>query len=67
VVAVGNRTLARARQAFLESGQAEPRVAESVEQVEAAVAGGVPVVTEDARLLCHADGIDCVLEATGTV
>jgi predicted homoserine dehydrogenase-like protein len=67
VAAIANRTLAGARRAYEEAGVQGVRVVESVSQLEEAVAAGVPCVTDDALLLCQADGIDCIVEITGTI
>lgn len=69
LVAIANRTLERAQQAYVEAGLP----AESIQQVtsqralEQAIADGKPAVTDDALLLCRAEGIDVILEITGAV
>ncbi|AEG93583.1 NAD(P)H-dependent oxidoreductase [Ramlibacter tataouinensis] len=67
VAAIANRTLANARRAYREAGLEEMRTVESQAQLEQAVAAGVPAVTEDALLLCRAEGIDAIVEVTGTI
>lgn len=66
VAAISNRTLSRAEQAFRDAGDT-PRRVETAAELEAAIARGEPAVTEDHMLLCGADGIDVVIEATGEV
>ncbi|MDB5945276.1 MAG: hypothetical protein JWQ33_302 [Ramlibacter sp.] len=67
VAAIANRTLEGARRAYREAGLEEFRAADTVYQVESAVAAGIPVVTEEALLLCRAEGIDAIVEVTGTI
>jgi predicted homoserine dehydrogenase-like protein len=67
LVAVANRTLSRAECAYRQAGVEERPHVESVTQLENAIARGRYAVTDDAMLLCEADGIDVVIEATGTV
>jgi predicted homoserine dehydrogenase-like protein len=66
VVAAANRSLEPARRAFTDLG-IEPEVAQDRAAIEAAIARGQPVVTEDAVGLAGADGIDVVVEVTGSV
>jgi predicted homoserine dehydrogenase-like protein len=66
LVAIANRHLERARRAYEQCG-VEPRVATSSVEVERAIADGAPVVTDDALALCESDGIDAIVEVTGTV
>src|SRR5690606_6773087 len=40
---------------------------ESVGQLEEAIAAGRPAITDDALLLCQAEGIDVIVEITGAV
>lgn len=67
LVAIANRHLAGARRAYAEAGAAEVRVVESAGQLEEAMASGHYAITEDASLLCQAEGIDAILEVTGSV
>lgn len=67
VVAVANRTLAGAQRAYREAGVNEVRSVDSVAQLEQVIKAGQAAVTEDALLLCRADGIDAIIEVTGTV
>ena len=67
LAAIANRSLAGARRAYAEAGLADVVEAGSVAEVEAAIAGGRPVVTEDALLLCRSGNVDVVLDVTGAV
>ena len=67
VVAVANRTLAGAQRAYREAGVDAVRVVETAADLEDAIRSGTPAVTEDALLLCRAEGIDAIVEVTGTI
>ncbi|MGH3005489.1 MAG: NAD(P)H-dependent oxidoreductase [Gaiellaceae bacterium] len=67
LAAIANRHVEKAEQAYAEAGADDPHRVENQAELENAVAGGRPVVTEDALLLCRAEGIDAVLEVTGAV
>jgi predicted homoserine dehydrogenase-like protein len=66
VAALANRNIAPAVAAFEVLGIA-PRRCDSRRAVEAAIAAGEPAVTEDAIGLAEADGIDVVVEVTGSI
>jgi predicted homoserine dehydrogenase-like protein len=63
---VSNRHLERARSAWIEAGAPEPIEVDTVGALEAAIRSGRPAVTDDPSVLCAAEGIDAVIEATGT-
>jgi predicted homoserine dehydrogenase-like protein len=66
LVAISNRHPERARHAYEEAGiQAE--AVDSPADLEKAIARRRPAVTENASLLCRADGVDAVIEVTGAV
>ena len=67
LVAVSNRTLSEAQRAYAQAEIEDVRVVESVGALEEAIASGRYAVTEDAMLLCQAEGIDVVIEATGEI
>ncbi|MFC0304455.1 NAD(P)H-dependent oxidoreductase [Rhizorhabdus histidinilytica] len=66
VAALANRNIGPAVAAFDALGIA-PRRCDSRLAVEAAIAAGQPAVTEDAIGLAEADGIDVVVEVTGSI
>lgn len=66
VAGISNRTLSKARKAYQEAG-IEPLIAQNVNEVEDAINKGKYVVVEDPFLLCKAEGIDVIIEATGDV
>lgn len=49
------------------SAAREPQVCNTQAEIEAAIAEGVPVVTEDAFALARAEGIDVLCEVTGSI
>jgi predicted homoserine dehydrogenase-like protein len=66
LVAVCGRQAVRAMEVFGESDPA-PRHVETPAEIADALAARVPVVLEQPELLCRAEGIDAVIEATGSV
>ena len=67
LVAISNRHLDGAKRAYLEAGIEEIRTVETVTKLEDAIAQNRYAITEDAMLLCQAEGIDAVIEVTGIV
>lgn len=67
LVAIANRSAENAERAFREAGFTAWQRVESARQMEAAIARGVPVLTEDPSVLTACDAIDIVLEVTGTI
>lgn len=68
LVAISNRTLSEAERAYREAGIDEPvRTVETIAQLEETIAQGQYAITDDAMLLCQAEGIDAVIEVTGTI
>ena len=67
VAAIANRTLDTAKRAYREAGVEVMREVGSVGQLEQAIGAGVAAVTEDPMLLCRANGIDVIVEVTGTI
>lgn len=67
VVAISNRTLSQAELAYRQAGVDEWRRVETVVELEDAIARGEYAVTDDALLLCRAEGIDAIVEVTGTI
>jgi predicted homoserine dehydrogenase-like protein len=67
VAAIANRHLDGALRAYAEAGAHDAQVVDSVAQLERAIATGTPAVTENALLLCQAQGIDAIVEVTGTI
>ncbi|MEH1868432.1 MAG: Gfo/Idh/MocA family oxidoreductase [Nostoc sp.] len=67
LVAISNRKIDAAKQAYSEAGIEDIQVVASVSELEDAIANGKYAVTEDAKLLCRAEGIDALIEVTGAV
>ncbi len=67
VVAIANRTLANARDAYNFAGIEYIREVESVAALEQAISAGVPAICQDPELVCKAGNIEAIIEATGTI
>jgi predicted homoserine dehydrogenase-like protein len=67
LVAIANRTLGRAEQAYREAGVDQWRMVADGDDLDKAVADGVPAITDDYRAVCDAATVDAVVEATGAV
>jgi predicted homoserine dehydrogenase-like protein len=67
LVAVFNRNIDTAKRAYLEAGIDDIQVVKTVGELEASIVQGKYAVTDDARLLCQAEGIDALIEVTGAV
>lgn len=67
LVAISNRHVDAAKRAYLEAGVDDFEVVSTVADLESAIARGHCAVTEDATVLCRADGIDAVIEVTGAI
>jgi predicted homoserine dehydrogenase-like protein len=67
LVAIANRHLEGARRAYQEAGVQELSEVESTAQLEDSVARRRLAITEDAMIVCEAEGIDAVIEVTGAV
>lgn len=67
LVAIANRTLATAARAWREAGVETFRTVTRLGELQDCLAQGVPVVTEDALLLCEAPGIEVLIEVTGAI
>lgn len=67
VVAITNRTLGNAQAAFADAGATDVRVVSTSAEVDEAIRRGQPCVAEDPAVVCAADGVDLVIECTGTV
>ena len=67
LVGIANRHLDGAARAYREAGLDEVTTVESVAAAEKEISRGGHVITQDAGILCKADGIDAVIEVTGTI
>lgn len=67
LVAVSSRSLTSARKAYAEAGIDTPLPVTTQSELEEAIRAGKPAITDDAMLLCKAEGIDALIEVTGTI
>ena len=67
LVAISNRKVDRARAVYRYSGLEEIATVDTVSALEDAIAAGRPAVTDDGMLLARADGIDVLVDVTGSV
>jgi predicted homoserine dehydrogenase-like protein len=67
VVAIANRSLQRAADAYAFAGRGEAAAVESLAGLDHAIAAGRPAITDDPGLLSLSAGIDCLIDMTGAV
>lgn len=67
LVAIANRTVSRARDAYEQAGAEDVVEVESAAALTKAIEAGRPAVTADASLVAAADGVDAIVEVTGAV
>jgi predicted homoserine dehydrogenase-like protein len=67
LVAISNRSLDRAVQAYTSAGRPDVARGQTLGQLEDAIRAGQPAVTEDALLLARSEQIDVLVDATGAV
>ena len=67
LVAMANRTLAAAHAALAGAGVTAVRTVDTAPALEIAMRDQCVAVTDNAAMVCEADGIDAIIEATGTV
>lgn len=67
LVAIANRSINKARRAYTEADVFNIREVASVSQLETNILNGVCSITDDAMLLCKAEGIDAIVEVTGAI
>jgi predicted homoserine dehydrogenase-like protein len=67
LAAIANRSIERARRAYAAAGAADVVTVRDRDGVDRAIREGHACVTGDASLVCEAQGIDAVIEATGTI
>lgn len=67
LVAIANRTPAHSERALREAGVDKWSRVESADEAEAAIARGLPIITDDPSVLTACDAVDILLEVTGTV
>jgi predicted homoserine dehydrogenase-like protein len=67
LVAIANRTVDKAREAFALGGADDVRHVDGASELEQAIGAGRPAVTDDPLLVAEAEQVDAVIEVTGTV
>jgi len=67
LVAIANRTLEHGIRALTEAGIQNWQRAESAEEVDSAVARGIPALSNDPYALTECNAVDLIVEVTGTV
>lgn len=67
LVAISNRTLSKANKAYEQAGADSIKTVETLAQLNQAIADKQYAVTDDPMLLCEADQVEAIMEATGDV
>jgi predicted homoserine dehydrogenase-like protein len=67
LVVISNRTVSQAKRAYKEAGIESVNEIGTVAQLEDSIRAGEYAVTYDPALLCKAEGIEAIIEATGDV
>ena len=67
LVVIANRTLGAAEEAYRNAGVLDVEVVGTVKQLEKAVKEDRYAITDDPEIVCSAQGIDAVIEATGEI
>ncbi|HEY4651255.1 MAG TPA: Gfo/Idh/MocA family oxidoreductase [Pontibacter sp.] len=67
LVAISNRDINQARRAYNEASVEAVEEVATIEALEENIRQGKYSITDDAMLLCRAEGIDAVIEVTGAV
>jgi predicted homoserine dehydrogenase-like protein len=67
LVAISNRTIEKAKEAYELAGISEIIEVNSTSQLEENIKKGKYSITQNAQLLCEAEGIDAIFEITGAV
>ncbi len=67
VAAISNRTVERAADAYRYAGAPAPAIVDNLAELDAAVAAGRPVVTDNPVLLAQCGQIDCLIDITGAM
>lgn len=64
---IANRNVDNARRAYREAGVEEVKAVDNQADLDRLVSAGSCAVTEDPMLACRAEGIDAIVEVTGTI
>lgn len=64
LVAIANRTVSKAEAAYRDFGATQVRSVSTAAQLDAAIAANEYAVTDDPNVLCHAAGVEAIIETT---
>lgn len=64
---IANRHIAAAKDAYKEAGLPDPVTVTNSRQMREALDKNQPAITEDPLLLCRTEGIDAIVEVTGSI
>lgn len=67
LVAISNRTPTAAREAYSSAGVMDVQIVDSRNALEQAIRSERFAITDDAAVICESEGIDAIIEATGTI
>jgi predicted homoserine dehydrogenase-like protein len=67
LVAIANRSVAKAEQAYKDADITNVRYVDNVHALEDCILKKKPAVTDNPMLLCEAQGIDAIIEVTGAM
>lgn len=67
LVAIANRTIDQAKRAYTEAGVDHVEYTTDKEDLESNIRSGKYTITDNATIVCEADGIDAVIEVTGAI
>lgn len=67
LVAIANRTLAGAEKAYRQAGVESVRVVDNPLALEDAISKNQCAITDDAQMVCQAEGVDAIIEVTGEI
>ena len=67
LVAISNRTLSKAREAYQLAGVSEVKEVDSPRALEQAISEKRSVITDNPAAIYEADGVEAIIEATGTI
>ena len=67
LAAISNRTIQHGERAYREVGITNWQRAESSRDADSLISRGTPVLTDDPSVLTRCDGVDIIVEVTGTV
>ena len=62
-----NRTLDKAINAFKEVGLKEYEIVDNTIDLESAIKSGIPAITQNIDAVCESNGLDVIIEVTGTI